>query len=257
MPRGELPYARGDALIREYKERFGEQTLLGFSRGKDSITTALALRDKLDVYPVFFFAIPGLTFIEEGLEYYSKRLFNGRRIIQFPEGAFWKWLRAGIYQTPHTDQIIKAADIGRTSHEWWREVTEWVIDDQQLNENTLAAVGIRARDSPFRWFNVKTHGAIRPHAKNWLPIWDYEKHRVTDEIAKAGISLPIDYFLFGRSFGGGLDARFLVPLKRHRPQDWKIVLEWFPLADVAVWKYERFIENPQRRKPNGKRAQAT
>ena len=30
--------------------------------------------------------------------------------------------------------------------------------------------------------------------------------------------------------------------KRHRPEDWKIVLEYFPLADLEVWRFERFIE---------------
>ena len=127
-----------------------------------------------------------------------------------------------------------------------------MIDDEKLPEKTLAAVGIRGRDSPFRWLNVKKHGPIRPHAKNWLPIWDYSKNDVTNAIAKSGVSLPLDYLLFGRSFGGGIDARYLVPLKRHRPEDWKIVLEWFPTADSAVWKYERFIEgHHQRRTSNG------
>jgi hypothetical protein len=251
MARGELPYARGDRLIAEYREKFGEQTLLGFSRGKDSIATALLLRDKLDVWPVFFYAIPGLTWIEEGLEYYSKHLFNGRRIIQYPEGAFFRWLCSGVYQTPHTMEIIRASGIGMPAQQsWWREITSCVIEDEGLNEKTLAAVGIRGRDSPFRWFNVKKHGPLRPHAKNWLPIWDYPKEKCLREIEQSGISLPLDYFMFGRSFGGGLDARFLVPVKRYRPQDFKIICEYFPLAEVCVWKYERFIEEGKRCQSN-------
>ena len=110
-----LNYRTGDTLIRQYREKFGRTTLVGFSRGKDSIATSLLLRGKLELVPVFFYVIPGLSFIEEGLEYYSRKLFDGRRVIQYPEAAFFKWLNGGLYQTPHTHEIIKAA---KDTHQW-------------------------------------------------------------------------------------------------------------------------------------------
>jgi hypothetical protein len=125
---------------------------------------------------------------------------------------------------------------------WWRQITEWTVEDDDLPKTTLAATGVRARDSPMRWLNVKNNGVLRPSAKNWLPIWNYTRGETLATIEKSGISLPLDYLLFGRSFAGGVDARYLVPLKRHRPEDWKIVLQWFPLADYVVWRYERFVE---------------
>jgi hypothetical protein len=127
----DLKYPKSKELIAEYRRRYGDKTLLGFSRGKDSIAAALAIRDQLDVYPVFFYVIPGLGFIEEGLEYYSRVLFGGRRVIQFPEAAFYKWLNGGLLQTPHTHEVIKAAGFrsfgGNSGHVWWRDVTSWVI----------------------------------------------------------------------------------------------------------------------------------
>lgn len=242
----DLPFPRGKELIARYKRQYGDHTLVGFSRGKDSIAVSLALRDHLELHPVYFYAIPGLPMIEEGLEYYSKVLFHGTRIIKYPEAAFIKWLNSGLYQTPHTHEIIKAADMANfnsiSGHQWWSSVTEYVIEDKGLPEKTMTATGVRARDSPMRWLNVKNNGVLRPTKKNWLPVWDYTLADVENAIAKSGVSLPIDYLLFGRSFGGGIDARFLVPLKRHRPEDWKIVCEWFPLADFVVWRYERFVE---------------
>lgn len=238
-----LNYPSGKALIAAYRERFGDKTLLGFSRGKDSIGAAIALRGELDVYPVYFYSVPGLSFIEEGLEYYSKTLFHGRKIAKFPEAAFLKWVTTGIYQTPGSFEVIKAADIqsfsSGTGHKWWRDVTGWVIDDLGLPETILSATGVRANDSPMRFLNVKQHGVLRPTKRNWLPIWDWTKADLEENIRKSGVSLPIDYFLFGRSFGGGIDPRFMVPIKRHLPEDWKRVLEWFPLAEIAVWKYEK------------------
>jgi hypothetical protein len=52
------------------------------------------------------------------------------------------------------------------------------------------------------------------------------------------IKLPVDYELFGRSFDG-TDHRFLTPLKKHRPADYQRILEWFPLAFLDGWRYEK------------------
>lgn len=237
----------GDGLIEEYRRRGGEHTLLGFSRGKDSIATALALRGKLSVWPIYFYIVPNLSFVEEGLAYYSKTLFDGRRIIQFPEGAVFKWLNSGVFQTPGAFEVVKAANFNTFNIQaWWRQVTAWTVDDLHLPESTMVAVGIRARDSPMRWLNVNKFGPIRTSVKNWLPIWDYTKADVLTAIRTSGVSLPIDYLLFGRSLGGGLDARFMVPIKRRFPEDWKRILEFYPLADLEVWKHERFVENDRR-----------
>ena len=50
--------------------------------------------------------------------------------------------------------------------------------------------------------------------------------------------LPVDYHMFGRTFDG-IDYRFLAPLKKNRPADYQKVLDWFPLAEMEVWRYER------------------
>jgi len=54
-------------------------------------------------------------------------------------------------------------------------------------------------------------------------------------IDQAGIPLPVDYEWFGRSFDG-LDFRFLEPMSRFAPADYERVLDWFPLADVQMFR---------------------
>jgi tRNA(Ile)-lysidine synthase TilS/MesJ len=76
-----IPHLRGNELIAEYKRRYGDKTLLAFSRGKDSIAVALALRDKIEVVPFHYDDLPGLEFVEESLAYYEKHLF-GRHILR-------------------------------------------------------------------------------------------------------------------------------------------------------------------------------
>jgi hypothetical protein len=70
----DIKHQRDDDLIAAYKERYGDKTLLAFSRGKDSIAVALALRDDIEVIPFHYDDLPGLEFVEESLAYYEKNL---------------------------------------------------------------------------------------------------------------------------------------------------------------------------------------
>jgi hypothetical protein len=47
-----IPHFRGDDLFAAYKERYGDRTLVAFSRGKDSIAVALARQDRGDPVPL-------------------------------------------------------------------------------------------------------------------------------------------------------------------------------------------------------------
>ena len=50
-----------------------------------------------------------------------------------------------------------------------------------------------------------------------------------------GLKLPIDYKWFGRSFDG-IDYRFISKLRLHSPEDYERILEWFPLADLDIFR---------------------
>ena len=66
-----------------------------------------------------------------------------------------------------------------------------------------------------------------------MPVYDWRKARLVDELTSAGVTLPDDYLLFGRTFDG-IDYRFLEPMKRFAPDDYQRVLDWFPLADLGL-----------------------
>ena len=55
-------------------------------------------------------------------------------------------------------------------------------------------------------------------------------------IEGAGVDLPVDYEWFGRSFDG-IDYRFTKPLSEHAPDDFKRLLEWFPLAELEIFRH--------------------
>jgi len=236
--------ARGDALVQAYKQAHGPVTLLGFSRGKDSVATALALRDRIEIVPFTYVIVDGLSFIEESLAYFEKHLF-GRRIARFPDGGVYHWLDIGAYQPVRNWEVYFASGLGdpvagtNGMANYGNIVRRELMADEGIKTNALIALGVQASDSPQRWLSFQRHGPIRGKQGAWYPIWNYARDRLLGEIERAGIKLPIDYHLFGKSFDG-INYQYLVPLKRERPDDYRKIIERFPLAEVEVWKYERW-----------------
>ena len=80
-------------------------------------------------------------------------------------------------------------------------------------------------------------GAINWKEKKFYSNWDWTKEALIAEMRKAGVKLPVDYWIFGRSFDG-LDYRFIAPVKRHFPEDYGKLLEYYPLMDSELMRAE-------------------
>lgn len=221
----------GHELISEVRLRDGAKTILSFSTGKDSIGAWLAIRDHFEeVVPYYLYLVPGLEFVEESLAYYEG-LF-GRKIIRLPHPSLYRLLNNFVYQPPGRIPVIRAAKLPMFDYGLIRKTVAGMAG---LADDVLAASGVRAADSPMRRVSFMTHGSIS--AGQYYPVWDWRKDRLLSEIEQAGIKLPIDYRLFGRTFDG-IDLRFMLPIKKHLPKDYERVIEWFPLVDMAVWAAE-------------------
>ena len=221
-------------IIRQVRAEYGPRTLLAFSRGKDAIASWLALRDHFEeVVAYHLFLVPGLEFVEESLAYYER--FFGCKIHNLPHPRLYEWFRAFTFQSPEHAAVIAGANLPKFTY---LDIVE-MLGAQVGVDNPMAASGVRAADSPMRRIQFATHGAISAGRRHYYPVFDWNMDRLVDEISRAGVKLPIDYDLFGRSFDG-LDLRFLLPLKKHRPADYRRVIEWFPLASVEVWRYEKY-----------------
>lgn len=229
----------GDDVIREAK-RISPKVLLSFSTGKDSIGAALALRNAgfEDIQPFYMYQVPGnLEFIEESLVYYERVLFNGRRIVRLPHPYIQRSLRNLILQPPERVTDILAMDIEPyNATDLQESLSEWL----GWPEDTLTALGVRAADSQNRYTMFKRLGmaaAINPSSKKFYPIFDWNKETLLSNINKAGVKLPVDYRVFGKTFDG-FDLRFLYPLKKHFPRDYERVKFWWPMCDVEFFRYE-------------------
>ena len=232
MSKGPAP---SEEIVRQVRRETGGKTLLAFSTGKDSIAAMLAIRDHFDeVIPFYLYLVPGLEFVEESLDYYERTLFGGRHIIRMPHPSLYRWLNGCVYQPPHRAPVIDAARLPEFDY---KDVHDLIRMDYDADK-AMVATGVRAADSPMRLVSIKQHGAILRSKGEYFPVWDWKKARLLSEIQRSGVKLPIDYRVFGRSFDG-LDARFLIPMRDHLPNDYRRVLEWFPLLEADIFRAER------------------
>ena len=203
-------------------------TLLAFSCGKDSIASWLAIRDHFDtIVPFYMYLIPGnLSFIEESLQYYED--FFDTKIVRMPHDSLYRMLNGMTFQPPERLRFMQKLDLQEPNRE----------DTAYLDPDTVfTAIGVRQNDSIQRRLAIQKHGAINTTQRHYYPVYDWSKQRLIDEIKKAGVKLPVDYNLFGRSFDG-LDLRFIYQIKKHYPLDYQKILEWFPMVEVEIYRYE-------------------
>lgn len=227
--------AASPEIIAQVRAEYGPRVLLGFSRGKDSLAAWLRLREHFDqVIPFHLFTIPKLPIVEESLAYYERVM--GCRIWRMPQPGFYRWLRNFTFQTPPRAAVLAAANLPTFGY---RDVVDAIARAEGIPpDQTMTATGVRSADSPRRRQVITICGAIDRTQPKFYPVWDWSTDQCIDIINKSGVELPIDYALFGRTIDG-LDYRVVSQLKKHRPQDYAKFLEWFPLLEMEVWRYEK------------------
>jgi hypothetical protein len=224
----------GEEVIEDVRSRTAD-SLLAFSCGKDSIASWLAIRDEFEtIVPFYMYLIPGnLSFIEESLQYYED--FFETRIVRMPHDSLYRLINNHVFQPPERQTIIQLLDLQEPRRE---QTAMAVAEDNGLDSDTVyTAIGVRQNDSIQRRLAIQKHGAINHNLQHYYPIYDWSKDRLIKEIKTAGVKLPVDYNLFGRSFDG-LDLRFIYKIKKHYPADYQKILEWFPLVEVEIYRYE-------------------
>lgn len=228
-----IEFENSDALCRWVSEQSADTCLLSFSCGKDSIAAWLKLREHFSrIVPVYMYLVPSLDFVERSLRYYED--WFGARIIRMPHPSLYRWLRAFTFQAPENCAVIEDADLVEFDYD---DVFNVVKASYGLPETTYTAVGVRATDSLNRWSAIKQYGAVNLERRSFYPTYDWRKDDLIRAIKQAGVELPVDYQVFGRSFDG-LDYRFLKPISEHFPDDYRRILEWFPLAELEAKRME-------------------
>lgn len=216
----------GQPTSKEILERLAaldQPVALSFSCGKDSIATWLAMREyDIEIVPVYFWLVPDLQFVNDELGYFED--YFGAHIHRYPNPSFFRLINHCVDQPPERLRVIEAANLPTPDYQQTWEV---VLDELVLDPKTWKADGVRAADSLNRRTSFVKHGVMKESNRKVSPIADWLKAEVMGCIEDAGVELPIDYEIFGRSFDG-TDYRFTEPLRRHLPDDYQRLLDWFP-----------------------------
>ena len=211
----------------------GKDCLLSFSCGKDSITVWLAIRDRVAIHPFYLFLVPDLEFVENSLAYYEK--FFGQKIYRVPHPSLYRMLNSNVFQPPQHCAAIERAQLPNFSYD---EVEFAVSEDLGFQEKLWTANGVRQADSPIRRIHFAKDGPMSPRRRVFYPIWDWLKADLVSVFQQSGVKLPFDYEMFGRSFDG-LTGNYLAPIKKYFPRDYQKILEWFPMAELELFRYEQ------------------
>ena len=180
------------------------------------------------------YCIPKLSFVEDSLRYYED--YFGCHIWRLPHPSLLRWLTNGVFQTPDRMKVFPerySIDLSTYTND-----TPPAILRQYLNlpDCVYCAVGVRHADSMTRRVAIKTHGAINHNLRTFYPVYDWLKSDLLNAFYDAKIQLPVDYRLFGRTFDG-LVYEYLDPLQKFFPEDYKLLLKWFPLAQLEFGRY--------------------
>lgn len=223
-----------DELCKKVSE-ISPNVICSFSMGKDSLAALIQMRRHFErVELVFMYMIPDLEFQNESLAYYERVL--GQKIKRMPNPSLHRQINNLMYQPPTRVDVIESLDIYEGNYD---EIFAAAKYDYKLPEETFVGVGVRMADSLARRAAVKQTGGINLRRKIFWPVFDWNMERTLNEIRGQGWKLPIDYKIWGRTFDG-LDYRFLSGVKNNFPNDYEKIIEWFPLANLELKRYETF-----------------
>jgi hypothetical protein len=226
----------------QYMAERNDQVILAFSTGKDSVGAWLILRKFFRrIVPYYCYLVPDLEFVERSLRYYED--FFETRIERLPHPSLYRMLNNLVFQAPENCHIIEEMELPNIDYE---DLHQSIIGEHGLPEGTFVAQGVRMVDSLMRRISLKRYGPINERKRNFFAVFDWTKAKLIEEIRAAGVGLSVDYRLFGRSFDG-IDFRFLKPVAEEYPEDYRRILEMFPLAELEIRRreYREKYWNPQ------------
>lgn len=229
-------WPHGEQFCKEIRAKVGPRLLLAFSSGKDALASAIVLRPRFEeLIPFYCYYVPGLTIIEEALDFYERRLFK-RPIIRAPHPIFITWLADFRFQTPTSAREIAALNLPRA---WsYPDTVADICKAEGLPKGSVYATGARAGEFFTRLVMCQKSGGWQRNRQQVWPIWDMTRDQTLNLIDRSGIPLSREYDFFHSSFCG-LDYAFISQIKEHVPEDWETIQRWFPLIELEIWRYER------------------
>jgi phosphoadenosine phosphosulfate reductase len=205
--------------------RITDSVIVLFSGGKDSVITLnLCCRYFKRVVPYFMYIVPGLSF-HNAMHRWVKTRY-GLDVKSVPHFMISEWLRYGTLRHPDLEvPIIKTADLyNYIRHE---SGVYWI------------AAGERINDSIVRRAMIKNSGTIDDKRGRFYPVAMWSKKDVVRYIKNKKLKVSPESKSLGHSFRSLMpEEMFLV--RKHYPDDYKKIQQWFPYVDASLKQYEYF-----------------
>lgn len=220
-----------------------DTVICALSGGVHSICAFLRLREHFPtVYPICqVYPSPDGTgtfeFLERYLDYLERKLKT--RIYRIPWVLFWYNMGWGIYQPPHRQAALKAAEDKGLIPQYEYHQYNNLIKKRTGLEQAWVGTGIRKIDNFERRKIITKHGTVFPRTKHFYPIWDYSDRDVVQVLRQHDVHPSVEYTegWYGRSFNG-INARFTASLQREAPRDFAMLKFWFPLLELDIKRYK-------------------
>lgn len=206
------------------QSKITDKVLVSYSGGKESaVVLDLCARYFKHVVGFFMYYIEGLSFQEALLRWAEKKY--GIEIIRVPHFELSELLRYGSFRQMDFD--VSAVSVKET-YNYVREQTGiyWI------------AGGERVKDSIIRRAMMLKSGSIDATRGRFFPVAYWNKQQTLQYIAKKNLKISPERAIMGASFSS-LQARDLIPIKQHYPEDYALIRSWFPLCELCV-KQEEF-----------------
>lgn len=209
--------------------------ILYFSCGKDSIAMWLWLRQfGFTIHPVYLYTVPGLRSDAENLAYYED--FFGQHIMRFPHPLFYQMLNDFVYQPLERVAQILAFDLPDYN---FTEIDQVIADGYLGRRPYYAAMGMRMADNLDRRMMMYQNGVLgKKRRRYYYAVWDWNVEQVSEAITEAKVKLPRAYQFSGRTIAA-VDYFYMRPFRDAYPEDYRTILEWFPLLEAEFFRYEQ------------------
>lgn len=223
---------KGEPLLEFAKQEKGDTVLLSFSGKGSLVMWHYLLSHGFKVVPYYLDWIPDLSWVNESISYYEG--FFGQHIIRLPHPWFWQYLNSFFFQPPERVAAIRA--LNYPDYDFW-EVDDMIAYKVGLDK-PFCAIGMRENESLARRRMIDQMGSISDGRRRYFyPIWDWKVHQVVEYIKSMNVKLPADYWHWGNT-NTTFIYRYMERIKTIYPEDWRKVLQWFPLIELEFFRYE-------------------